>query len=92
MYGEKMLSPAKVIDKTAMKYHVDAIVTRQYTDIKLLADITQRIPAFAQHMDYLPVGRDLGNVLPEAVNAAELYAMAKKMLYSLRKAWDEINC
>ena len=70
LYGEEMLALAKVIDKTAMKYDVDVIVTPQYTDIKLLADNTERILVFAQHMDSLPVGRGLGSVLPEAVKAA----------------------
>lgn len=70
LYGEKMLALAKVIDKTAMKYDVDVIVTPQYTDISLLANNTERILVFAQHMDYLPVGRGLGSVLPEAVKAA----------------------
>ena len=70
LYGEKMLKLAQVIDKTALKYDVDVIVTPQYTDIKLLADNTERIFVFAQHMDYLPVGRGLGSVPPEAVKAA----------------------
>lgn len=70
MYGEEMLKLAKVIDKTALKYDVDIIVTPQYTDIKLLADNTERIHVFAQHMDPLPIGRGLGSVLPEAVKAA----------------------
>jgi len=70
LYGEQMLALAKVIDKVAMKYDVDVIVTPQYTDIKLLADNTERILVFAQHMDYLPIGRGLGSVLPEAVKAA----------------------
>lgn len=70
LYGEQMLKLAQVIDKTAMKYDVDVIVTPQYSDIKLLADHTERIFIFAQHMDYLPVGRGLGSVLPEAVKEA----------------------
>ncbi|MDD4544049.1 MAG: triose-phosphate isomerase [Clostridia bacterium] len=70
LYGENMLSLAKVIDKVAMKYDVDIIVTPQYTDISLLALNTSRILIFAQHMDYLPIGRGLGSVLPEAVKAA----------------------
>ena len=70
LYGEEMLKLAKVIDKVAMKYDVDIIVTPQYTDIRLLADNTERILVFAQHMDYLPIGRGLGSVLPEAVKAA----------------------
>lgn len=70
LYGEEMLKLAKVIDKVAMKYDVDILVTPQYTDIRLLAENTERILVFAQHMDYLPVGRGLGSVLPEAVKAA----------------------
>lgn len=70
LYGEEMLKLAKVIDKTAMKYDVDVIVTPQYTDIGLLSQNTERIFVFAQHMDPLPVGRGLGSVLPEAVKAA----------------------
>ena len=69
LYGEEMLKLARVIDKTAAKYDVDVIVTPQYTDIKMIADHTERIFVFAQHMDYLPVGRGLGSVLPEAVKA-----------------------
>ena len=70
LYGEKMLKLAQVIDKTAMKYDLDVIVTPQYTDISLLANNTERILVFAQHMDPLPVGRGLGSVLPEAVKTA----------------------
>ena len=70
IWGEEMLALAKVIDKTAMKYDLDVIVTPQYTDIKLLADNTERIFVFAQHMDALVPGRGLGSVLPEAVKAA----------------------
>jgi triosephosphate isomerase len=70
MYGERMLKLAKAIDKIAIKYDVDIIVTPQYTDIKPIADNTERIFVFAQHMDYLPVGRGVGSVLPEAIKAA----------------------
>ena len=69
LYGEKMLQLAKVIDKTAEKYDVDVIVTPQYTDLRLLAENTERIFVFAQHMDPLYPGRGLGSVLPEAVKA-----------------------
>ncbi|HBV51811.1 MAG TPA: triose-phosphate isomerase, partial [Clostridiales bacterium] len=61
---------AKEIDRIAVKYDVDIIVTPQYTDIRLLAENTERILVFAQHMDCLPIGRGLGSVLPEAVKAA----------------------
>ena len=70
LYGDEMLRLAKEIDRIAVKYDVDIIVTPQYTDIRLLAENTERILVFAQHMDCLPVGRGLGSVLPEAVKAA----------------------
>jgi Triosephosphate isomerase len=70
LYGERMLALAKVIDAAAKKYDLDVIVTPQYTDIRLLAENTERIHVYAQHMDFLPVGRGLGSVLPEAVKAA----------------------
>ena len=43
LYGEEMLNLAKVIDKTAMKYDVDVILTPQYTDISCIAENTERI-------------------------------------------------
>lgn len=70
LYGEGMLKLAKTIDRVAAKYDVDVIVTPQYSDISLIAQNTERILVFAQHMDYLPVGRGLGSVLPEAIKAA----------------------
>ena len=54
LYGDEMLRLAKEIDRIAMKYDVDIIVTPQYTDIQLLAANTERILVFAQHMDCLP--------------------------------------
>jgi triosephosphate isomerase len=59
LYGEEMLALAKVIDKTAIKYDVDIIVTPQAVDIRLLAENTERILVFAQHMDYLRPARGL---------------------------------
>ncbi len=70
LYGQEMLRLAQKLDEAAERYDVDIIVTPQYTDIPLLAQNTRRIRVFAQHMDYLPVGRGLGSVLPEAVKAA----------------------
>ena len=70
MWGERMLKLAKAVDKIAYKYDLDVIVTPQYTDIQLLAQNTERILVFAQHMDALVPGRGLGSVLPEAVKAA----------------------
>ena len=70
LYGEKMLKLALELDRIALKYNVDIILTPQYTDIYPLAQKTKHIHIFAQHMDCLSVGRGLGSVLPEAVKAA----------------------
>jgi len=70
MYGERMLKLAKAADAASKKYDVRIILTPQYTDIRMLAQETENVLIFAQHMDTLPVGRGLGSVLPEAVKAA----------------------
>lgn len=70
LFGEQALELAKAADAASRKYDVRIIFTPQYTDIKLLADETEELLIFAQHMDPLPVGRGLGSVLPEAVKAA----------------------
>jgi triosephosphate isomerase len=70
MYGDGMVVLAKVIDAAAKKYDVRVILTPQYTDIYRVAQATENVLVFAQHMDSLPIGRGLGSVLPEAVKAA----------------------
>lgn len=70
MWGERMLKLAKEIDRIAYKYDLDVIVTPQYADIRLLAENTQYIHVYAQHMDPLRPGRGLGSVLPESVKEA----------------------
>ncbi len=70
LYGEDMLKLALAVEAAAEKYDVDIIVTPQYSDIRLLARHTRRIHIYAQHMDWLPVGRGIGSVLPEALKAA----------------------
>ena len=70
MWGERMLRLAKAIDRIAWKYDLDVIVTPQYADIRLLAQNTEFIHVYAQHMDPVVPGRGLGSVLPEAVKEA----------------------
>ena len=70
MWGERMLKLAKEIDRIAYKYDLDVIVTPQYADIRLLAENTQYIHVYAQHMDPRYPGRGLGSVLPESVKEA----------------------
>ena len=70
MWGERMLKLAKAVDKIAEKYDLDVIITPQYADIRLLAENTERVHVYAQHMDALTPGRGLGSVLPESVKEA----------------------
>lgn len=70
MWGERMLKLAKAVDKIAAKYDLDVIITPQYADIRLLAENTERIHVYAQHMDSLLPGRGLGSVLPESIKEA----------------------
>ena len=70
MWGERMLKLAKAVDKIAIKYDLDVIITPQYADIRLLAENTERVHIYAQHMDSLRPGRGLGSVLPESIKEA----------------------
>ena len=70
MWGERMLKLAKAVDKIAEKYDLDVILTPQYADIRLIAENTERVHVYAQHMDSLYPGRGLGSVLPESIKDA----------------------
>ncbi len=70
MWGERMLKLAKAIDKIAYKYDLDVIVTPQYADIRLIAENTENLHVYAQHIDSLVPGRGLGSVLAESVKEA----------------------
>lgn len=70
MYGDDMVALAKVIDAAARKYDVRIILTPQYADIYRVAQETENVLVFAQHMDSLEIGKGLGSVLPESVKAA----------------------
>ena len=70
LYGEEVLELAKLADAASKKYDVDIIFTTPYADIKTVADATDRLFVFAPHMDPLPVGRGLADILPESVKAA----------------------
>ena len=70
LYGKQVLELARHADRMSAKYHVQIIFTPQYVDIPILAQSTKNLLVFAQHMDSLTVGRGVGSVLPEAVQAA----------------------
>jgi triosephosphate isomerase len=69
-FGKEMVELAKYADQLSIEYDVRIIVTPQYVDIPLIAAETENVFVFAQHMDWLPIGRGIGSVLPEALKAA----------------------
>jgi triosephosphate isomerase len=70
LYGKDVLKLARHADRVSAKYDIQIIFTPQYVDIPVLARAVKNLLIFAQHMDYLPVGRGVGSVLPEAVKAS----------------------
>lgn len=70
IYGDAVLEYAKAVDAAAKKYDIDAIFIAPYTDIRWIAQNTERLFVFAPYMDTLEVGRGIADVLPEAIKAA----------------------
>jgi len=70
LYGDDILKLAKAADAASQKYDVDIIFTTPCVDIRRVAEATKRLFVFAPHMDPLPVGRGLADILPESVKAA----------------------
>ncbi len=70
LYGDDILSLAKAADAASEKYGVDIIFTTPVVDIRRVREATKNIHVFAPHMDPIPVGRGLADILPESLVAA----------------------
>ena len=70
VYGKDALAIALAADEASKRYGVDVIFSAQYTDIRTIAEATENIFVFAQHMDSIKPGRGIGKVLPEALREA----------------------
>ena len=70
LYGDEILDLALAADKASEKYGVDIIFTCPVVDIRRVKEATKRIHVFAPHMDPIPVGRGLADILPESLVAA----------------------
>lgn len=70
LYGDQIIELAKAADAASKKYDVDIIFTTPFPDIRRVAQETERLFVFAPHMDPLPVGRGLADILPESIKAA----------------------
>ncbi len=88
MYGDRILELALAADEASKKYDVHVIFTVPYADIRRVDEATHNIHVFAPHMDSLPIGRGLADILPESVKAAGaqgvmLNHVEKPLTYSL---------
>lgn len=70
LFGDDILELAKAADKASEKYDVDIIFTCPVVDIRRVKENTKHIHVFAPHMDPIPVGRGLADILPESLVAA----------------------
>ncbi|MCL2548761.1 MAG: triose-phosphate isomerase [Symbiobacteriaceae bacterium] len=70
LYGDDILDLALIADEASQKHNVQVIFTTPYPDIRRVAEQTRNLIVFAPHMDPIPVGRGLADVLPESVRAA----------------------
>ena len=70
LYGDQILDLAMAADNASEKYDVDIIFTCPVVDIRRVKEATKRIQVFAPHMDPIPVGRGLADILPESLVAA----------------------
>ena len=73
LYGDDILHLAQAADAASEKYGVDIIFTCPVVDIRRVKENTKHIHVFAPHMDPIPVGRGLADILPESLvaNGAE---------------------
>ena len=70
IYGDAVLEYARAADKAAVKYDVDVLFIAPYTDIRRVAENTERLIVVAPYMDSLRPGRGIADVLPEAIKSA----------------------
>lgn len=70
IHGDEVLRLAIAADKAAKKYDIDVLFTAPYTEIRRVAEHTDRLIVIAPYMDAIRPGRGMADVLPEAVRAA----------------------
>jgi len=70
IYGDAVFEYAKAVDEGAKKYDIDAIFIAPYTEIRRIAEHTDKLFVFAPYMDTLRPGRGMADVLPEAIKDA----------------------
>lgn len=91
LFGQKVLDLAKAADEASERYGVTIIYTTPYTEIRRVVENTRNILVFAPHMDSIPLGRGLADILPEAIKDA---GAAGVMLNHAEKPvhYDTLRC
>lgn len=70
IYGDSVYEFALECEKAAIKYDVDVMFIAPYTEIRRIAENTEKLIVLAPYMDTLRPGRGMADVLPEALKAA----------------------
>jgi triosephosphate isomerase len=70
IYGDQVLELAMAAEAASKKYDIDLLFIAPYTEIRRVAEHTERLIVLAPYMDTLRPGRGMADVLPEAVKAA----------------------
>ena len=70
IYGDAVFEMALAADRAAKEYDVDVLFISPYTEIRRIAEHTDRLIILAPYMDTLRPGRGMADVLPEALKAA----------------------
>lgn len=70
LFGDDVLALAKAADEAAAEQDIDVLFITPYTEIRRVAEQTERLIILAPFMDHQYPGRGLAGVLPEAVRAA----------------------
>lgn len=69
LYGDEVLALAKAADRASKNYNVPIIFTTPYTEIRRVVEATENLLVCAPHMDPIPIGRGLADILPESIAA-----------------------
>ena len=70
IYGDAVIEMGKHLEKLSLRYDVDIFYNVPYTEIRAVAQTTERLIIFAPYMDVIRPGRGTGLVLPEAIKSA----------------------
>lgn len=70
IYGDQVLEYAKAADAAAKKYDIDVLFITPCTEIRRVAENTERLIVLAPYMDTLRPGRGMADILPEGLKAA----------------------